>query len=66
MVDGPFLFTCPTTSMKVQHWLDDDEDVAENDYEAITCPACNRLHFLSRNTGKLLGQHEERGRFGRP
>jgi hypothetical protein len=23
---APFVFTCPATSMKVQHWLDDDED----------------------------------------
>jgi len=24
--------------MKVQHWLDDDEDVPENEYDGITCP----------------------------
>jgi len=28
-----FLFTCPITRMKVQHWLDDDEDASEDDYE---------------------------------
>jgi hypothetical protein len=27
------LFTCPITRMKVQHWLDDDEDASEDDYE---------------------------------
>jgi hypothetical protein len=29
-----FLFTCPRTNLKVQHWLDDDEDVPENEYES--------------------------------
>jgi hypothetical protein len=54
-----FLFTCPATSMKVQQWLDNDEDVPENQYEQITCPACTNLRFLNRKTGKLLGQDEE-------
>src|ERR1700686_665999 len=48
------LFTCPTTSMKVQHGLDEGEDAPENQYEGITCPACNRLRFLNRRTGELL------------
>ena len=26
------LFTCPITRMRVQHWLDDDEDASEDDY----------------------------------
>jgi hypothetical protein len=54
-----FLFTCPATSMKVQHWSDDDDDVRENEYEGIICPACTRLHFLNRKTGKLLGQDDK-------
>jgi len=45
--------------LKVQHWLDEDDDVSENDYEGITCPACTRLHFLNRRTGKLLGHDDE-------
>jgi hypothetical protein len=52
----PFLFTCPATGMHVQHWSDGDADVRENEYEGIICPACTRLHFLNRKTGKLLGQ----------
>ena len=44
--------------MKVQHWLDEDDDVPENEYEVITCLACTRLHFLNRKTGKLLGDQE--------
>jgi hypothetical protein len=54
-----FIFTCPGTSMLVQHWLDEDDDVRENEYEGIICPACTKLHFLDRNTGKVLGQDKE-------
>jgi hypothetical protein len=53
-----FIFTCPDTSMKIQHWLDEDNDVRENEYEGIICPACTRLHFLNRKTGNVLSQDE--------
>ena len=52
------VFTCPTTKLKVQHWLDDDEDATDNEYEAITCQACARLHLINRKTGQLLGQND--------
>ena len=48
------LFTCPITQMKVQHWLDDDEDSSDDDYEGITCQACAGVHFVNRK-GKVLG-----------
>jgi hypothetical protein len=54
-----FIFRCPTTDINVQHWLDDDQDISENEYEGITCPACTRLHLINRKTGKLLGRDEE-------
>ena len=53
-----FLFTCPNTQMKVQHWLDDDEIASEDDYEGITCQACAAVHFVNRN-GKVLGSSDE-------
>jgi uncharacterized protein YbaR (Trm112 family) len=53
------LFSCPITRMKVQHWLDSDEDTSANEYEAITCQACARIHLINRKTGKLLGQEDE-------
>jgi hypothetical protein len=53
-----FVFTCPATAMKVQHWLHDD-DAVETEYEGIACPACTRMHFINRKTGKLLGQDNE-------
>jgi hypothetical protein len=54
-----FIFTCPETSMKVQHWLDDDDDSSDGEYEGITCPACTGLHFINRKTRKLFGQDDE-------
>jgi hypothetical protein len=55
---APFIFTCPATSMKVQRLLEDDQDASDNEYEGVSCPACAKLHFVNRKTGKLLGQDE--------
>ena len=57
------LFRCPYTSLNVQRWLDDDtsEHDKNSEYEAITCPACTRLHFVNRSTGKTLGENKPRG-----
>ena len=50
-----FIFPCPRTGF--QHSFDDDdEDAPDTEYEAITCPACVRLHFINLKTRKLLGQ----------
>jgi hypothetical protein len=54
-----FVFACPITKLKVQHWLEEDEDVSENEYEGITCLACAKVHLINRKTGKLLGQADE-------
>jgi hypothetical protein len=54
-----FVFRCPVTGFNVQHLLDDDPDVSENEYEAIACPACTRIHLVNRRSGKLLGQDDE-------
>jgi hypothetical protein len=54
-----FLFTCPSTNLNVQHWRDeDDEDAPDNEYEAVTCKACARLHLINRKTEKVLGQED--------
>jgi len=45
--------------MSVQHWLDDDNDAQNDEYETVVCNACTRLHFINRKTGRLLGQKEE-------
>ena len=51
-----FIFRCPETGLNVQHQVDDDPDIAENEYEGIMCPACTKMHLLNRKTGKVLGQ----------
>jgi len=53
---GAVLFTCPTTKMMVQYWLDDDSDVPESEFRGLVCPACTRLHLINPKTGKLLGE----------
>jgi len=53
----PVAFKCPQTGMNVQHSppaTDDDEP--KGTHKSIVCPACSKLHFLNRLTGKLLGQ----------
>ena len=52
------LFTCPQTSEKVQYWLDDDQDLSNSEYEAVTCNSCSKIHFINRKTGKLFGEDE--------
>jgi hypothetical protein len=49
------VFRCPATGLNVQHQLDDDPDIPDTEYETITCPACVKLHFINRRTGKLMG-----------
>jgi hypothetical protein len=54
------LFTCPSTYLNVQHWRDEDDKAApDNEYEAVLCKACTRLHLINRKTGKVLGQEDE-------
>jgi hypothetical protein len=47
-----------TGEENVQHWLDDDAPTQDkkSEYEAVSCPACTRLHFVNRSTGKTLGE----------
>jgi hypothetical protein len=35
---GHFVFRCPATGFNVQHQLDDDTDISENEYEARSVP----------------------------
>ena len=54
------VFSGPATLMNVQHSLDDDPDLPENEYEVITCLACTKLHLINRKTGQILGQDRPR------
>jgi hypothetical protein len=58
-MSGPFIFRCPVTSQNIQGSLDDDDNARDDEYEAVACPACARLHFFNRKTGKMLGHESE-------
>ena len=52
------IFKCPTTGMNVQHWLADapEAEDSRDSFESVICPACSRLHFVNRSSGRLLGE----------
>jgi hypothetical protein len=52
------IFKCPLTGMNVQHWLADPEEGEKEVHVSVVCQACNRLHFINRSTGNLLGKGE--------
>ena len=56
----PFLYRCPNTGYKVQGFII-AEDVSDDseDYRALTCLACQQVHYVSPTTGKVLGEEEE-------
>jgi hypothetical protein len=38
---------------------DETESSADERYDAVSCPACGKPHFVNRKTGKLLGHEKE-------
>ena len=51
------IFKCPRTGMNVQHRLDEVTTERSADaYKSVDCPACTLVHFIHRETGKLLGE----------
>ena len=46
------VFRCPHTGMNVQADPPKQESNEDELYEAITCHACGRLHFIRRKDGK--------------
>jgi len=49
------VFQCPETRMMVQRQLSDDPRRDATEYEVVDCPACTKIHFVNRVSGKLLG-----------
>ena len=47
--------------MNVQHWLAEgiDPDDPPCTYETVLCRACTKLHFIHKETGKLLGHEND-------
>jgi len=51
-----FIIRCPRTGLNVQVWISESTSVTKaNEYESVTCPACMRVHFVHKISGKLLG-----------
>jgi hypothetical protein len=43
----------------VQGWIADDSTKRDEDsFEAVTCPACGRVHLVNSKTGKVLGAND--------
>lgn len=52
-----FVIRCPRTSSNVQVWVSESTSIPKTDeYEGVICPACTRLHFVHKLSGKLLGE----------
>ena len=50
------MFRCPQTGLDVQTLLHGQgKGAVARSYEAVSCPACTRLHFIDKSTGKALG-----------
>jgi hypothetical protein len=55
-----FVFRCPITAQHVQGWVPEDVDDSDpDDYRAVTCLACRRIHRVNPKTGKVLGHDDE-------
>jgi hypothetical protein len=53
------IFKCPRLGTNVQHWLPEtppEDEPSSNSYASVVCLACTRLHFIHKETGKLLGE----------
>jgi hypothetical protein len=54
------VFRCTQTGTTVQVGLPDRASPERADsYEAVTCPACARVHLINRKTGKMPGDREQ-------
>lgn len=49
------IYRCPVTGMDVQTSLSKQEGDAARNYEAVTCAACTRIHFINMATGTVAG-----------
>jgi hypothetical protein len=61
MIVQPFLYRCPNTGYRVQGFVAEDvsESAAPEDYEAVTCLACQAVHLVNPKTGRVLGSEDE-------
>ena len=55
---APVLFRWPATGMQVQGWCADDATAsgARDVYIGIQCLACDQVHLVNPETGRVLGR----------
>jgi hypothetical protein len=56
---APFLYRCPNTGYRVQGFVAEDVSNDPENYHAITCLACQRVHIVKPTTGKVLGEDDD-------
>jgi len=56
---GAFLFRCPNTGQHVHGWAAEEVDASDDQYDGITCTACQAVHFVNPATGKVAGAPTE-------
>jgi hypothetical protein len=55
----PFPYRCPNTGLRVQGFIAEEVQDDTDRYEPINCLACQQVHYVVPNTGKVLGQESE-------
>jgi hypothetical protein len=60
-MDSLIIFRCPKTGLDVQTYFARKQEAEDKQrhYEGISCPSCSGLHFINRETGKLLGREKD-------
>jgi hypothetical protein len=53
-----FIFRCPHTGWNVQAHTEDN-DKNGHVFETITCIACEQLHLVNSETGKVAGEDDD-------
>jgi hypothetical protein len=53
------LFHCPNTGVRVQGWFADDGSEDADTYLSVTCLACQQVHMVNPESGKVLGSDDE-------
>jgi hypothetical protein len=51
-------YRCPKSDSDVEHRID-PAAASRQAYEPVVCTACGQLHFVNRETGKLLGHDKD-------
>jgi hypothetical protein len=52
------VFRCPQTGMNVQTHLEKQQGIEGRSFEAFTCPACMRVHFIDLASGQPMSREE--------